>query len=551
MKQCGQPRAARQKAILVASHDSESVRMITRTLAANGYAPLSADGGERALASIGVNRPDLILWDAGMPRMGGLQVCERLRVSGQTGQTPILFLSDAGELEEMAAELRLGAVDFILKPFGREELLARVRMHLEAARLRAESELEAAERTAELRALNEQLQERLAERDREEQALRESEERFRDLANRAPAAIWVTGPDKLTVFYNRRAAIFLGEKTQQPLQKLWTAVVHPDDLDNVYTKYFAAVEARRGFRIECRIRRANGQYRWVLSTGIPRLANGVYCGHIGTSIDITDLKRSHERLLASQKLESLGALAAGMAHDFNSLIGAILAESDLALAEIPEDSPVRGNVCRMNRAAIRASEVVNLLLAYAGSRGEMTEAINCSDIVAEIVHLLKLSVLKDVRLDVQLAEDLPRIHANAAQIRLVVLNLLINAAEALQNRDGIIHVATGLVRIGRPAGEAATGLPEGDYCRLIVSDTGCGMSEQVQARAFDPFYTTKTLGRGLGLAVVQGILRSHGGGINVRSASGAGSAFEVLLPCPGKPAEEVKRLSRAASAHQL
>ncbi len=538
--------------ILVVDDDSESLTLLTGILTAEGYHVRPADSGELALASIAAKAPELILLDIRMPGVDGFEVCRRLKGRQETRDIPLVFLSAAREVEERVEGLRLGAVDFISKPFQHDELLARVRTHLELGSLRADLERQVAERTAELRRANELLQAELAEHRRTEQALRESEERFRSLANRAPVGIWVTGPDKRLTFYNRRALTFAGRAMPQLTEDGWTKVVHPEDRESVQAKYAAAVEARRSFRIECRIRRANGKYRWVLHTGIPRCMNGVYSGHIGTSIDITDLKRSHERMLVTQKLESLGVLAAGIAHDFNNLVGSIFAASDLALSELPPDSPARENIERINAVANRASEIVNLLLAYAGGHGAEIGKLDLSVIVAEMLELLKVSVSSKAVWDVNLDRDLPAIRANATQIRQVVLNLIMNASESLQKREGVVKVTTGRMYVGPAASaERTPDLPEGEYCFLVVSDTGSGMTPEVRAKVFDPFYTTKCLGRGLGLAVVHGILRSLGGAINVVSAPGIGSTFEVLLPCADRSSEDTHHMAQAAAGCEL
>jgi signal transduction histidine kinase len=292
--------------------------------------------------------------------------------------------------------------------------------------------------------------------------------------------------------------------------------------------------------MECRLRRADGQYRWVLNTGIPRFVDHVYVGHIGTVVDTTDLKLSHEQMLATQKLESLGALAAGIAHDFNNMLGAIFAESDVALLETTSDSPGRQNIERIKTVAVRASEVVKLLIAYAGGTDMAMEEVDLSRLVEEMLHLLESSISERAVLRTTLAKDL-LVRANAAQIQQVVLNLVKNAAEALEGREGLIAMTTERVYIGLPpAAEGPTGLPAGEYVRLVVSDTGCGMNQEVQSRALDPFYTTKFLGRGLGLAVVQGILRSHGGHIQILSKPGKGSTFQILLPYAGVASEQTK-----------
>jgi len=451
---------------------------------------------------------------------------------------PLLFMSAAAEVQERVEGLALGAVDFISKPFRVPELLARVRTHLELGRLRAELENRVAGRTAELRVANDRLQAELAERKLVEQALRESEQRFRNLSDTAPVGIWVTDPDKLVSFYNKTALNFAGCTIEQLTGNGWNDLVHPEDLESVNSTYLDAVAARRSFRIECRMRRIDGQYRWVLNTGTPRFVDSVYVGHIGTVVDITDIRRSHERMLATQKLESLGVLAAGIAHDFNNLLGAIYAESDLAQSEIPPDSPAFENIKRISMVATRASEIVNLLLAYAGGQDAAIESVDVSRIVQEMLALLRISILKKAVLQTSLPGDLPPVQANAAQLRQVVLNLVMNAAEALRCGEGRIMVATEPVYFQPGGPERRAVVPEGHYVRLTVSDTGCGMTEEMQARVFDPYFSTKSLGRGLGLAAVQGILRSHGADINVVSTPGVGSRFEVLLPCVKEPRHE-------------
>ena len=199
--------------ILVVDDDSHSLRLLTDTLTGGGYRVRPADSGELALASVGAVAPGLILLDIRMPGMDGFEVCRRLKANDKSRGIPVIFLSAAGQVEDRVLGLSLGAADFISKPFQAPELLARVHIHMELGRLRADLEQQVAERTAELRLANERLCLELEERRRAERELRESEERFRNLANRAPVGIWVTDADRLVTFYNRRALAFLGRKT--------------------------------------------------------------------------------------------------------------------------------------------------------------------------------------------------------------------------------------------------------------------------------------------------------------------------------------------------
>lgn len=534
--------------ILVVDDEPGSLALLTNILQGAGYHVRPADSGELALESIQAKAPELILLDIRMPGMGGFEACRRLKAREETRSIPVIFISAANELEERLEGLRLGAVDFVSKPFRSEELLARVRTHLELGRLRTELETRVAERTAELRVANEQLQHELAEREIIEQALRESEERFRDLADTAPVIIWVTGPDKVLTFCNRQALIFAGRKLEELLESGWEDSAYPDDLRSLYPQFSTAVEGRRPFRLEARFRRADGEYRWMLNTGTPRFVGRTYVGHIGTMIDITDLKRSHEKMVATQKLESLGVLAAGIAHDFNNLLGSICAEVDLALSAVRSESPVWESLDRIATVAVRGSEISNLLMDYAGGKGDNSgfELVNLSTLIEEMIKLLKVSLSKKAVLEIDLDSNLPAIRVNPAQIRRVITNLVTNASEALEGQEGFIRITTALTRARQecdPFGGA--NLPRGEYVLLAISDTGYGMTEQAQANVFDPFYSTKALGRGLGLSAVQGILRAHGGGINLESAPRRGSTFQVFLPCDTGAAEKPQPAAEA------
>jgi two-component system, cell cycle sensor histidine kinase and response regulator CckA len=516
--------------IVVVDDEAESLALLTSVLVAEGYSVRPITSGEQAVASILASPPELILLDIRMPSMDGFDVCRELKARKLTRNIPVIFLSAASEVQDRVEGLRMGGVDFISKPFHRDELLARVRIHLELARLRSHLEQQVVQRTTELTAANDLLCAELAERRRTEAALRESEERFRNLADRAPVGIWVMGRNMHLLFHNKRALTFIGGGSAH-LGGSWTSIIHPDDLGGVQSKYRAALKAHRGFRIECRMRRASGKYRWVLHTGIPRFINGEFAGHIGTSVDFTDFKRSHERMRAAEKLESLGALTAGIAHDFNNLVGSIFAASDLALSDLPPESPARENIERINAVATRASQVINLLLTYAGAGDSRRDRIDLSLVVAEMLALLKDTITPKAELQADLTPNLPEIRASVTEIRQVVLNLIMNASESLQQHEGTIRVTTDCVSASHVSPIEPGRTPEIAYCRLIVSDTGTGMPPEVRARAFDPFYTTKCLGRGLGLAVVHGIIRSLGGAVNIVSTPGEGSSFEVLVPC--------------------
>jgi signal transduction histidine kinase len=297
--------------------------------------------------------------------------------------------------------------------------------------------------------------------------------------------------------------------------------------------------------MEYRLRRADGEYRWMLDRGVPRFSGGVFSGYVGSCIDITDMKRAQEEALARQKLESMGLMASSIAHDFNTLLGTILASAELAASERDGDGSYEDEIQRIKTTAIRGAELVRELMIYAGHENPEFEPVNLATLIDDMVNLLKVVVSKRLKLNIDVGEDLPAVRASSTQIRQVLMNLMLNASDAVGDQLGEIRISTRLARVRRDD-HAVNGanLAEGEYVRLQVSDSGVGMTREVQARMFDPFYTTKQAGRGLGLAVVQGIVRSHGGAINVSSQPARGTTFEILLPCA---AEEAKH-ERAAVA---
>jgi PAS domain S-box-containing protein len=274
-----------------------------------------------------------------------------------------------------------------------------------------------------------------------------------------------------------------------------------------------------------------GGHKYFHSNLIPlRDPSGRVHRIVGACVDITDFRRSQEDALARQKLESLGVLAAGIAHDFNNLLGTILAEAELAEAELASGSAADQPLRSIKVVSTRAGEIVRELMVFAGQDEASFGPVDLARLVEEMLELLKVSIAKHATMEVDLPRHLPPIRANAVQIRQVVMNLITNASEALGENEGMISI--GIAKVD--------GQERNPSLRLTVSDTGMGMTPEVLSRIFDPFFTTKFAGRGLGLAAVQGIIRGHGGSIDVNSLPGQGSRFEILLPCHQQAIEDVR-----------
>jgi signal transduction histidine kinase len=263
-------------------------------------------------------------------------------------------------------------------------------------------------------------------------------------------------------------------------------------------------------------------------------------------------RRLEEKLLQTQKLESLGVLAGGIAHDFNNLLVGVVGNASLLLLDLPPGSPFRPTAEEIQQAGERAAELVRQLLAYAGKGKVVVERCNASRLVEETVVLLKSVISKKVALEYRLVEDLPEIEADATQMRQIIMNLITNASESIGDDRGVIRISTGVVRADRRYLSKtclSEDLPEGQYVSLEVADNGCGMDAETRKKIFDPFFSTKVTGRGLGLAAVLGIVRGHRGAIRVESQPRAGTKFCVLFPaCEGNGSPSARRSSRPTGA---
>jgi len=373
----------------------------------------------------------------------------------------------------------------------------------------------------------------ISKRKRGEAWLRESEERFQAIADASNVLIWMSGPDKLCTFFNKGWLEFTGRTMEQEIGSGWTEGVHPEDLERCLALYETAFDARRSFQIEYRMRRNDGEYRYVIDTGVPRFGpNNTFMGYVGSCLDVTGFKREQETMMATQKLESLGILAGGLAHDFNNLQSGIIALSELMLEKPNLDSSIAVDLREIRDIAMQGSKIVHELMVYAGEDSADIEPVHLSPLVEEMRELLRLSISRRAILRIHLDPSLPPVLANATHIRQLIMNLVINASDAIGTSEGFIELTTSLGRASkRKPGSRRSNPAERACVRIVVSDTGCGMTEELQRKIFDPFFSTKTTGRGLGLAVVQGIVRRYDGVIELTSAPGQGTRFEILLPC--------------------
>ena len=319
-----------------------------------------------------------------------------------------------------------------------------------------------------------------------------------------------------------------------------------------FTTLWQTIKAGQVWKGEIRNRAKDGSYYWVDTTIVPFLDPlGIPFQFVAIRADITQRKEGEDALRQSQKLESLGVLAGGIAHDFNNLLTSIIGNCNLGSLTLPVESPAHQYLNQIEKASLRAADLTKQMLAYAGKGKVQVVNLDLNRLVQEITELLAVTLCKKTAMRFDLAPFLPEILGDPSQIQQVVMNLVTNAAEAIGERDGTITLRTCAQMLDKAyvsAALPAIPLLPGRYVILEVSDTGCGMTPEIIARIFDPFYTTKFTGRGLGLSALLGILRSHDGSLKVYSEPGQGTSMQVFLPAlagPGSELEEGEVLAEA------
>ncbi len=399
-------------------------------------------------------------------------------------------------------------------------------------------------RNERLRQANSKLASEVTRRRQAEEAVKAARDELASVVNSLPAYVWsaVAQPDgSLKMRYQShfietilgRPAVTFHKRDE------WNELIHPDDREHVLEAYDGLVRGRidedaRDYRFV----RSDGEIRFIRQrVSVTETPEGRRLD--GIALDFTELKRAEEehtrleaRMQETQRLESLGGLAGGIAHDFNNLLVAMLGHATLAREDLAPDHPAQRSLTSIERAARRAADLCKQMLAYAGMGSVVEERIDLREVVDEMRELLRASIPSTIALHTELGDEQVGVEADPSQLRQVVLNLITNAAEAIGDGPGRIDVSVGIEDVDEAVlarsllGET---LEPGRYVVLRVRDDGCGMDDATRRRIFEPFYSTKFQGRGLGLAAVLGIVRRCRGGLGIESSPGGGTTMTVLL----------------------
>ena len=384
----------------------------------------------------------------------------------------------------------------------------------------------------------------ITERKKAEDAVLETQRKLSAIFEQGVIFTGLLDTDGKLIAANNTALKFIGCSEEDVLGKPFEETpwwVHSHELQHRLSQSIKQALDGESVRFEATHVSAAGQERIFDFTINPfRDESGRIRYLIPEGRDITELKRIQEKQLAierkvqqAQKLESLGVLAGGVAHDFNNMLLAIMGNTDLALLDLPKDSPLRENLTEIKNTSQRAAGLAKQMLAYSGRGKFVLEQFDLSELVREMTRMLEVTVTPKASLECDLADDIPLIEADVTQIRQVIMNLIINASEAFGEDRGRISIKTVSKLFScENLRQFSLGenMPTGLYAVLEVSDDGCGMDVETQAKLFDPFFTTKITGRGLGMAVVLGIIKGHAGAIKIQSTVGEGTTIQVLLP---------------------
>lgn len=502
--------------------DDPSFRFaVSRLLRTAGYQVVVYESGQQLLANPPGTGIGCILLDMRMPELDGLDVQERLNEI--SSRLPIVFLTGHGSIETSVQAIKAGADNVLAKPVSKATLVGAIERALLRYRERIEQRPRSALPTnASLAA------------DFPTELAGGLDARFCEIMDAAPVMIWVSGPDKQCVWFNRPWLTFTGRDMLQELGNGWSEGVHPRDFDRCLETYVSHFDARKEFRMEYRLRRHDGEYRWIDDTGIPRHArDGSFLGYIGSCTDIHEYRETQaelrRRLIEIARLTrraDAAAIASLFAHELNQPLAAILsnleaAELDVAGLTAPVGA-LKDILLDIRRDNLRAAQIIRHMQNLLRSDAPAIQKIDLNDVVGVVHDILKPHAAEaGIEMKLHPWQDMLAVRADPTWLQQVVLNLALNAMDATANS---LPGRRCIAMETRQVGKAKAG--------LSVSDTGAGIPAQDLAGIFEPF-ASKRGGAGLGLSTSRGIVEAFGGKISAKNHAGGGAVFQFTLPLLG------------------
>lgn len=517
--------------ILIVDDNPTNLEILFDFLADYEFTVLVAEDGESAIARAEYAPPDLILLDILMPGIDGYETCRRLKANELTKDIPIIFMTALSDTVDKVKGLTLGAVDYITKPLQHEEILARIELHLKLRNLNKT-----------LQAQNVLLEQEITERKRVEEELRHNTAKLEEWKNRYEAVIQASGQiiydwdsHSNDIFYEGDLEKILGYSPQEMSGGLnrFIELIHPEDKSKFSEEINRVLSTKEPFHLEFRLCRKDGTYMTVENNGYFFLdRTGNIASMVGFLSDITEKKQLERQFLRAQRLESIGTIAGGIAHDLNNILTPILAAAQLLQLKLPNsDERCQQMFKTIESNAKRGAALVKQVLQFArGVEGKRT-IVQVNHLFSEIEQIVKETFPKSIALSMNTKPEMWAVLGDATHLHQVLINLVVNARDAMPN-GGRLSLSAENVFVDENYARMNLEANVGSYLLIRVADTGVGIPPEILDRIFEPFFTTKEVGKGtgLGLSTVIGIIKSHGGFVNVYSEVGKGTEFKVFLP---------------------
>ena len=486
--------------ILCVDDEPANLDILTRHLTGRVTSLTVAADGMQGYAMFLDKRPDIVLTDLMMPGIDGLEMSRMIRAVAPG--VPIILLTSCNSADFLAEAIDTGISQFLPKPVLKEKLLTAMQRCFDTIDL-----------------------ERRLNKERERNLLLSS------AMEQSPTAFVILDAYGTVEHLNLACQQHYGWTPENMTGHELLAIDASPDLHRLLDTALATARSNSG---EVEVVALDGTVVLTLAKITPFGAVGGHQKYLLSLEDIAEKKITETHLQRTQKLESLAVLAGGVAHNFNNILTAVIGDAAVALMRLPEDSPAVKFVQNIESSAARAAAIAKQMLDYSGRGSGMLSLLNLNSLLEEMQGILAVVVPDGIDLCLATADVIPLIKGDAVQLRQVIVNLVINAVEAIEEGSkGIIRVATGCMAC-TPAYIASfwfnNDIRAGEYAFIEVSDTGCGMDKDIIARLFDPFFSTKFTGRGLGMAAVMGIVRWHNGAIYLVSKPGVGSSFKIFLP---------------------
>jgi len=536
-----------QQKILIVDDKSENIFSLKKVLAEIDAQIIEALTGNDALIASLNHEFALAILDVQMPEMDGYELAEFLRSEEKTRNVPIIFMSAVYSSDyHVFRGYEAGAVDFLVKPFETKILLSKVNIFLELDRqkraLAASKETlgkRVAERTHELMTKNRELQSEVERRKRAEQTVRKAQKQWEEIFEAIGHMAVVIDDNHTIIAANRSAVKQIGIPKKKLIGTKCHDMFHGSKvpvLDCPIEKYTKEGLPSTEMIIEI------FDKTYICSTTPVFEGNDNYTKFIKIYTDITRRKMLEKELLQAHKMEAIGTLAGGIAHDFNNILSALIGFSQLALKNVEKDSLMEEDLTEILNCGLRAKELVRQILTFARQSDEKYSYIHLDYIVKEVAKFIRSTIPSSVDLKTKV-QSASVVFANPTQIHQVLMNLCTNSAHAMKSDGGILKISLTDERIDKNDTKSIQSPKPGNYVKLEVSDTGTGITPQVREKMFEPYFTTKDQGEGtgMGLAVVQGIVKDIGGTIKVKTAFGQGTVFTVFLPIVDSRETDLKK----------